>query len=114
MLADFFTKPLQGHLFRRFRDVILGYSHVNTLRRDTAVPPEERVGKGGSGARDVTPANREPGEKSVNGKKDTGKVTWADVVRGRVANTEEENPRNEKNVLRSLSRNNPVSFRTEV
>ena len=46
MLADFFTKPLQGHLFRRFRDVILGHCHVDTLRNDFIFPPEERVGKG--------------------------------------------------------------------
>jgi hypothetical protein len=36
MLADFFTKPLQGALFRRFRDVLLGYKHVNTLSADVA------------------------------------------------------------------------------
>ena len=31
MLANLFTKPLQGSLFRKFRDVILGHCHVNTL-----------------------------------------------------------------------------------
>jgi hypothetical protein len=45
MLADFFTKPLQGHLFRRFRDVILGHCHVDTLRNDFIFPSEERVGE---------------------------------------------------------------------
>ena len=44
-LADFFTKPLQGHLFRRFRDVVLGHRHVNTLRRDFSVSLEELVGE---------------------------------------------------------------------
>jgi hypothetical protein len=34
MLADFFTKPLQGALFRPFRDVLLGYKHVDTLTAD--------------------------------------------------------------------------------
>jgi hypothetical protein len=24
MVADFFTKPLQGHLFEKFRDIIMG------------------------------------------------------------------------------------------
>ena len=45
MLADFFTKPLQGSLFRKFRSVLLGHAHVNTLR-DHATPQEneERVG----------------------------------------------------------------------
>jgi hypothetical protein len=31
MLADFLTKPLQGALFRKFRDVLLGYKHTRTL-----------------------------------------------------------------------------------
>jgi len=46
MLADFFTKPLQGSLFRKFRDVIVGYTHFNTLRTTAVAPSEERVGKG--------------------------------------------------------------------
>ena len=45
MIADFFTKPLQGHLFQMFRDVILGYKHVDSLRLAALVPPAERVGK---------------------------------------------------------------------
>ena len=32
MLADYFTKPLQGALFRRFWDVIMGYAHIDTLK----------------------------------------------------------------------------------
>ena len=28
MLADFYTKPLQGTLFKKLRDVILGYEHI--------------------------------------------------------------------------------------
>ena len=32
MIADFFTKPLQGNLFRRLRDVILGYVHIDELK----------------------------------------------------------------------------------
>ena len=44
MLADFFTKPLQGALFRKFRDVILGYKHVDSLALINPVPSfEERV-----------------------------------------------------------------------
>jgi len=44
MLADFFTKPLNGNLFRKFRDVILGYKPVSSLRE--AMPPDvkEHVG----------------------------------------------------------------------
>jgi hypothetical protein len=52
MLADFFTKPLEGALFRRFRDVILGYKHVDSLSAhllpviEEHSPSEERVGEG--------------------------------------------------------------------
>lgn len=31
----FFTKPLQGALFKRFRDVIMGFKHIDTLKNDT-------------------------------------------------------------------------------
>ena len=31
ILADFFTKPLQGELFQRFRDVILGYKLLTSM-----------------------------------------------------------------------------------
>ena len=45
MLGDFFTKPLQGNLFRKFRDVVLGYDHVDSLALDPMLPVEERVGE---------------------------------------------------------------------
>ena len=32
MLADFFTKLPQGKLFTKFREVIMGYKHISTLR----------------------------------------------------------------------------------
>jgi hypothetical protein len=50
MLADFLTKPLQGLLFRMFRDVLLGYRHISTLTQKKEVNNirapffEERVG----------------------------------------------------------------------
>ena len=51
MLADFLTKPLQGSLFRKLRDVILGYRHFDTLLEDLkSSPSKERVGKGNLGA----------------------------------------------------------------
>ena len=31
MLANFFTKPLQGNLFRKFREVVLGHVHIRSL-----------------------------------------------------------------------------------
>ena len=44
MIADFFTKPLQGSLFRKFRDVILGYKHISVLNKiEGNIQAEERV-----------------------------------------------------------------------
>ena len=43
MLADFLSKPLQGSLFRKFRDVLLGLAHLSSLRVPVALPGEERV-----------------------------------------------------------------------
>ena len=81
MLADFFTKPLQGALFRKFRDVILGYKNVNSL--DLAPRPEleERVGdmrSSGSGTDGPVPGS------AVNDDRTSVRlnVSWADVVKG--------------------------------
>jgi hypothetical protein len=41
MLADFFTKPLQG----KFREVIMGHKHIDTLKELSPAPSQERVGK---------------------------------------------------------------------
>ena len=38
MIADFFTKPLQGKLFRRFRDVIMGITHHSSLKSASLNP----------------------------------------------------------------------------
>ena len=45
MLADYFTKPLQGNVFRRFRDVIMVYKHINDLSLDPSFLLKERVEK---------------------------------------------------------------------
>ena len=44
MLADFFTKPLQGELFRFFRNIIMGYVSVTDLFNEDG-KIKERVGK---------------------------------------------------------------------
>jgi hypothetical protein len=52
MIADFFTKPLQGSVFRTLRDVIMGQKHISVLDsiEDNSImksssPNEERVEK---------------------------------------------------------------------
>ena len=49
MIADFFTKPLQGNLFRKLRAIIMGHAHVSTLLQKTETrasdPAQECVGR---------------------------------------------------------------------
>jgi len=46
MLANFFMKPLQGALFKRFKRVIMGLDHISALADKNLVPSEEHVEKG--------------------------------------------------------------------
>ena len=43
MLADYFTKALQGSLFVKFRNIIMGYSHIDEILCDESHPLKERV-----------------------------------------------------------------------
>jgi len=45
MLKDFFTKPLQGSLFEKFKNVLMGHTHITTLQQPALIPSEERVGE---------------------------------------------------------------------
>ena len=105
MVGDFFTKPLQGNLFRKFRDVILGYKHVSSLATYLPTPDEERVGRRGNeqkedrsvdgqataSAQGRISSDRAKSTSAVCGRLATGKavggnpsrgVTWAQVVSG--------------------------------
>ena len=44
MLADYFTKPLQGSLFNKFRAVIMGYTDISSVFPPDCLQSEERVG----------------------------------------------------------------------
>ena len=44
MVADFFTKALQGELYRSFRNVIMGIVQIFALDNMTAHQQKERVG----------------------------------------------------------------------
>ena len=70
MLADYFTKPLQGNVFRRFRDVIMGKTHINDLLLDPDFKIKERVEKMSK----IVIKKSEPKIKHV---------TYADIVRNR-------------------------------
>ena len=80
MVADFFTKPIQGNLFQEFRDIIMGYEHIYSIHKESPdnedLSCQERVGK-------------EKGYKTVSGNdgnpsleyQEKSSMTWADVVR---------------------------------
>jgi hypothetical protein len=77
MLADFFTKPLQGALFRKFCNVILGYEHVDTLTELIDTAAQERVGEQPADDNLTASENKEdPGQQK--------QLLWADVVAGKV------------------------------
>ena len=96
MLADFFTKPLQGTLFEKFRDVIMGYKHISTLSTQF----KERVGD--SKSEDNFKSNDKEGlivnggtglSHDGNGRNPTStkrKVTFCDVVKRNLMNRVEE------------------------
>ena len=78
MVADFFTKPLQGNLFRKFKAVIMGYKHIDSLKESVPIPSQERVGKD----RLEEMRNGIDGPSTVVGRSEMPtKVTYADVVR---------------------------------
>ena len=43
MIADYFTKPLQGNLFKLFRDIIMVYKHIGDILADIESTAKERV-----------------------------------------------------------------------
>ena len=43
MIADFFTKPLQGALFNRLRDVIMGKEDIHTFARSSVAKEREEI-----------------------------------------------------------------------
>ena len=82
---------MQGNLFRKFKDAIMGRTHVKDLRDLTRSPTEERVGIGQTGARghgqadlkcvaSVSVRNKMSEEDPATRAKCTGS-TWADVVK---------------------------------
>jgi hypothetical protein len=106
MIGDFFTKPLQGGLFTRFRDVILGYKHVDTLNSTspTIIPLEERVRN--CDRNDSATVEENDGRTVImtttpakNG------VTWVDIVKKGL----QVRGKSPSIVSSSFSRNNPGS-----
>ena len=98
MLADFFTKPLQGILFTKFRDVLLSYEHIDSLALDPASTLEERVG-GAVKRADGRGTDGTDYEKITDVLKESTRATWADVVRKGADAGSERIRRANKNVV---------------
>ena len=81
MLADFFTKPLQGVLFKKFREVILGNKHLDSLDLDPMLlDPKEHVGsEQANGHRTDGPDDNGFILEKEKKRRKTGMVSWADV-----------------------------------
>ena len=46
MAADFFTKPLQGAIFKKLCDIVMGRNPISSLKIAPSTPmPEDRVGE---------------------------------------------------------------------
>ena len=77
MIADYYTKPLQGSLFKKMRDILMGLAPF---------PEEERVGVQKKVRSEAKSSGNGDGPVSRNlstmGKNKNG-VTYADVVRGK-------------------------------
>ena len=43
MIADFMLKPVQGTLFKTFRNVLMGWTHISEVYKGY-IHPEERIG----------------------------------------------------------------------
>jgi hypothetical protein len=98
MLADYFTKPLQGKLLHLFRAVIMGWAHIDTLKQVSSSLPKERVGNMGISddssvsSDDVTDDVMEPSN-VVCGK---NTVSYAQVVKTGAVRTSTPNTTNTK------------------
>ena len=79
MLADFFTKPLQGSLFVKLRDVIMGIKHIDTLRQEVkSLPVQERVEE--NKRNDKWPGSNDNGQTIISTTKDKIKHSYKDVL----------------------------------
>jgi hypothetical protein len=92
MLADFFTKPLQGALFRKLAAVVMGHKHISSLTEATSPGTKEWVGESeitgkrqnGESSGNVTKAGVKATDSAINHKaQQPTKVSFANVVKGK-------------------------------
>jgi len=82
MLADFFTKPLRGSLFRRLKAVLIGHAHISTLLETSSATVQERVGSEDFGQSIIGPNGPDADEVSPATDWKYSRSYYATVVRG--------------------------------
>ena len=45
MIPDYFSEPLQGYIFKRFRYIIMGYVHINDILIYSSFPLKDHIEK---------------------------------------------------------------------
>ena len=95
-MADFFSKPLQGKLFNRFRDMIMGITPVPPVEDPSLgsnTTAQERVESSVFCANEQRTDDEPLADvKRTNGRIEPKKVTWADRVKeGLTQRTETSN-----------------------
>eukprot|EP00980_Cylindrotheca_fusiformis_P014062 scaffold3672_cov86-Cylindrotheca_fusiformis.AAC.1 len=88
MLGDFFSKPQQGGMFQRFRDVIMGVTHHSSIRNLGQPQDQERVGEKdlvGKSQPELTilaPTRKEKNKRVTNERTlaKWANVTWAKIL----------------------------------
>ena len=76
MLADFFTKPLNGKLYHTFRDVVMGYKPIYELQDET-FSFKERVGN----VNENRKMNENSKQENTTPPKNTPMKTYAEIVK---------------------------------
>ena len=73
MLADYFTKPLQEALFKKFRSIIMGYTHIDEIILNPLFSIKERI-------ENVIENNELCHERKTSQRQESKSPTYADIV----------------------------------
>ncbi len=104
MLADFFTKPLQGSLFKKFKEVIMGHVEINKLKT-MILPNKERVE---DSIFELNHAKDSEQNEVSSDFKDNRTVSYLEVAKGKRSKNKTKTVNWDNDVFNhSLSLNNP-------
>ena len=103
MLADYFTKAIQGSLFNKFRDIIMGYKNIDEILLDPSHPLKERVEirdlkQNVTGIDESSDKYKQKGVTYADALRKQKGVTCADVLRKQKGVTYTDILRNQKGV----------------